>query len=119
MAYRPDNPALTVVLIPHAPLAGPGFWTRPRRSGRTAMGRVALYEPIVPYVPCLALFADRGVATALAEVIEASGIQARMVGRLGGILTRLAQAGQAPRPLEGTPAPLSALGSGSVPRRIT
>ena len=80
VAYIPGHPEHTVLLIPHPPFAGSGFWTR--KPGQRAENharysrsesRVKKYARLAQVVPVLAVFGRAEVRRHYADLVSTAG----------------------------------------------
>lgn len=95
VAYLPDDPTRTVLLIPHPPAAGLGFWANkpdlarrpddpPRRESRLERyGRVAAMLPVI------AVFPDAATAAPYTAILTVGGFQWATVDEIAARLDRL------------------------------
>ncbi|MEO8288791.1 MAG: hypothetical protein ABI670_20420 [Chloroflexota bacterium] len=82
VAYVPDRPEHALVLIPHPPLAGPGFWTRMRSQGMRgasyparSQSRTHKYARLGQVLPVIAVFADQAIASRYTDLLRTSRLQ--------------------------------------------
>lgn len=96
VAYQPDNPEHTVLLIPHPPWAGPGFWNRrpgvrPRIAGTSEKhtSRISRYSRLAKLVPVIAVFNSERAGRHYADLLATGGFHWATVDQVGNRLRRI------------------------------
>lgn len=91
VAYVPGQPELTIVLIPHPPIAGRGFWTRApgarikrgmrntRYVGTKPTSKIDKYRRLARALPVIAVFGCEEASRQYAGLLEAAGFQLVLV----------------------------------------
>ncbi len=96
VAYRPGQPTLTVLIIPHPPYATRSFWTRKPEPGRQQPAqrgrrdsRVDRYERLATILPVVAVFASEEIARQYEPLLTQAGFAWSLVSNIADRLTRL------------------------------
>jgi len=95
VAYLPDDSTRTVLLIPHPPAAGLGFWAnkpaaarRPDEAPRRE-SRLERYGRLTAILPVIAVFPDAATAAPYTALLTAGGFAWATVGDIATRLDRL------------------------------
>lgn len=98
VAFIPGQPEQTVLLIPHPPLAGRGFWIR--KPGQRAENRVRYsrseartqkYARLAQMVPVIAVFGQEEVGRQYAQLLQTAGFEWVTAHKIGERLRSLRQ----------------------------
>ncbi|MDQ2808014.1 MAG: hypothetical protein M3Z04_14055 [Chloroflexota bacterium] len=95
VAYLPDHPARTVLLIPHPPAAGLGFWANKPQAARRPdeaprrESRLERYGRLAAILPVIAVFPDATTAAPYTTILAAGGFGWATVGEIAARLDRL------------------------------
>jgi hypothetical protein len=97
VAYLPDQPQRTLVLIPHPPAATRSFWTRHRAaSARPALAgsprdsRLARFARLARVLPIIGVFDTEELAAQYAPLLEGGGFRCVLSTELAAPLRHLA-----------------------------
>ena len=95
VAYLPDDPTRTVLLIPQPPHAGLGFWlNKPAPPHRAAApprreSRLTRYRRLAAMLPVIAVFPTAGSAAPYSAILTAGGFEWATVAHIATRLNRL------------------------------
>ena len=96
VAYWPDDPTRTVLLIPQPPHAGIGFWlNKPAPARRSAdpprrESRLTRYRRLAAMLPVIAVFPTAATAAPYTTILTAGGFEWATVAGISVRLTRVA-----------------------------
>ena len=95
VAYLPDDPVRTVLLIPHPPHAGLGFWANKPEAARRRdepvrrESRLERYRRLAAMLPVIAVFPRPSTAAPYAKILTAGGFQWATVDQIAARLRRI------------------------------
>ena len=95
MAYLPDDPARTVLLIPHPPYAGLGFWANKPEAARRRdepvrrESRIERYRRLAAMLPVIAVFPTSATAAPYTSILTTGGFQWATVDQITTRLRRI------------------------------
>jgi len=95
VAYLPDDPTRTVLLIPHPPAAGLGFWANKPEAARRPdepprrESRLERYGRLAAMLPVMAVFPNPATAAPYTALLTAGGVAWATVGDIAIRLDRL------------------------------
>lgn len=98
VAYQPADVTRTVLLIPHPPAAGLGFWQNKPDAARRPddpprrESRLERYRRLAAILPVIAVFPDRDTAAPYAPILEAGGFTWVLVDEITTRLNHLQRA---------------------------